>query len=211
MLKITSFFKAIFCGTLFCILIFNFAVANESKSFMSKLNRCITCHTISGNSIMPIWPKIAEQHFEYMMKQLVEFKKGKSGDRFDPNMFAMLQGINDEELYGLAEYFSKQVLEKSKGIVDENLFNYGKKLYLYGDSSIKLSGCVGCHGIDASGNKLAKIPALRWQHKDYIILQMKKFKSNDRSNDLNGVMRDISIVISDDQVAALAEYIAFIE
>ncbi len=211
MVKLTSGLKNFVFCILFFGFVFNSVFADESKNFMSKLTRCVTCHTISGNSITPIWPKIAEQHFEYMMKQLIEFKKGKGGDRFDPNMFAMLQGISDDELFGLTEYFSKQVLEKSKGVLDSNLFEYGKKVYLYGDSTNKLSGCVGCHGMDGTGNKLAKIPVLKWQHKDYVVLQMKKFRSGDRSNDLNGIMRDISSLMTDDQINAVAEYITFIE
>jgi len=166
---------------------------------------------MSGNSIVPIWPKIAEQHFDYVIKQLMEFKKGKDGNRFDPNMFAMLQGINESELIELAEHFAKQPLEKIKGSPNSIKFATGKNIYLYGDSSNKVTGCVGCHGIDGNGNKLAKFPILKWQHKDYLIIQMKKFRSGERSNDFNSIMRDISSCMTDDQMAAVAEYISYIE
>jgi cytochrome c553 len=186
----------------------SFAVESTTSS---KLSRCVTCHTLSGNSIVPIWPKIAEQHFDYVIKQLMEFKKGKEGDRFDPNMFAMLQGINENELIELAEHFSKQPLEKSKGSANSLRFENGKAIYLYGDANNKVTGCVGCHGIDGTGNKLAKFPILKWQHKDYLITQMKKFKSGERSNDFNSIMRDIANSMTDEQMIAVAEYISFMD
>ncbi len=195
---------------IFSVFLLNVSFAVESTS-SSKLSRCVTCHTLSGNSIVPIWPKIAEQHFDYVIKQLMEFKKGKDGDRFDPNMFAMLQGVNENELIELAEHFSKQPLEKNKGSANLPRFEIGKSIYLYGDTNNKVTGCVGCHGIDGSGNKLAKFPILKWQHKDYLITQMKKFRSGERSNDFNSIMRDISSSMTDEQMIAVAEYISFMD
>lgn len=210
MISLVNFCKKFFIFCLSFIFCLNISLAAES-SVSSKISRCVTCHTLSGNSIVPIWPKIAEQHFDYVIKQLVEFKKGKDGDRFDPNMFAMLQGLTENELIELADHFSKQPLEKSKGSPNLIRFENGKAIYLYGDSSTKVTGCVGCHGIDGTGNKLAKFPILKWQHKDYLVIQMKKFRSGERSNDFNSIMRDISSSMSDDQINAVAEYISYID
>lgn len=214
MVRLEKFYNKtcfLFISLLFYVLFCNFSFANDSNVVSSKLSRCVTCHTESGNSIVSIWPKIAEQHFDYVVKQLIEFKKGKNGDRFDPNMFAMLQGINEDELLELADYYSKQVLEKNKGPVNLSRFEIGKKIYLYGDNSSKLTGCVGCHGIDGYGNKLAKFPILKWQHKDYLVTQMKKFRSGERSNDFNSIMRDISSNMTDEQINSVSEYISFID
>lgn len=210
MIRLENFYKFFLIFSIFFTLLLSVSFATES-TITSKLSRCVTCHTLSGNSIVPIWPKIAEQHFDYVIKQLIEFKKGKEGDRFDPNMFAMLQGINESELIELAEHFSKQPLEKSKGSANLLRFETGKAIYLYGDSNSKVTGCVGCHGIDGTGNKLARFPILKWQHKDYLITQMKKFKSGERSNDFNSIMRDISSSMTDEQMIAVAEYISFMD
>lgn len=209
-MSLVNFCKNFLFLFLFLILFLNTSFSADS-AMSSKLSRCVTCHTMSGNSIVPIWPKIAEQHFDYVIKQLVEFKKGKDGNRFDPNMFAMLQGVSENELVELAEHFAKQPLEKSKGVANSDKFELGKKIYFYGDSGNKVTGCVGCHGIDGNGNKLAKFPILKWQHKDYLVTQMKKFRSGERSNDFNGIMRDISSCMTDDQMVAVAEYISYIE
>ncbi len=193
---------------LFSTLVFSIEVISAE----SKLNKCITCHTISGNSKVPMWPKLAEQHYNYMIKQLLEFKKGKDGDRFDPTMLGMLQGITENELKELAGHFSKQVLEKNKiKKTDINQFNIGKGIYLYGDKENKVVGCVGCHGIDGMGNKLANFPIIKWQHKEYLVTQLKKFKSNDRSNDINSIMRDIVSNMSEEQINAVTIYISFMK
>lgn len=210
MIRLENFYKIFLIFSIIFTLLLSVSFAVESTA-SSKLSRCVTCHTLSGNSIVPIWPKIAEQHFDYVIKQLMEFKKGKEGDRFDPNMFAMLQGINENELIELAEHFSKQPLEKSKGSANSLRFENGKAIYLYGDANNKVTGCVGCHGIDGTGNKLAKFPILKWQHKDYLITQMKKFKSGERSNDFNSIMRDIASSMTDEQMIAVAEYISFMD
>jgi cytochrome c553 len=184
-------------------------IANTDISLPSKLNKCIVCHTISGNSLIGTWPKIAEQHSDYMIKQLIEFKKGKNGDRYDPTMFGMIQDIDESDMISLSNYFSNQILQKNKNKkFDREKAKLGKSIYLYGDNNTGIAACVGCHGRDGKGNKLAKYPVLRWQHKDYIITQMKKFKNSERSNDINGIMRDIAKCTSDLQIEALAEYIS---
>lgn len=203
-----------FCRNFFIFFVFFSFVtcySNETSGITSKLNRCVTCHTITGNSVVPTWPKLAEQHPDYMLKQLFEFKKGKVGNRFDPTMFGMIQGISEEEMYELVDHFSKQTLEKSKIKVDKNTFENGKGIYLYGDIDSKLVACVGCHGMDGTGNKLANFPSLKWQHKEYLMTQMKKFKSGDRSNDVNSIMRDVVSNMSEVQMDSVATYISFID
>lgn len=189
----------------------NLSFANEISNVTPKIKLCVTCHTLSGNSVVAMWPKLAEQHSDYMMKQLLEYKKGKAGDRFDPTMFGMLQGITENELRELADHFSKQVLEKGKVKIDKDQFILGKEIYLYGSSDGKVSGCVGCHGLDGTGNGLANFPSLKWQHKEYLITQLKKFKLCDRSNDVNGIMRDIVSNMSDEQMNAVVMYISFMD
>ena len=38
---------------------------------------CAACHNADGNSAIPANPKLAQQHPEYLIKQLQEFKTGK--------------------------------------------------------------------------------------------------------------------------------------
>lgn len=206
------YFKIFHLGVFFILVLllflFNIGLCNDIKTVTSKISRCITCHGTSGNSVVGMWPKIAEQHTDYMFKQLVEFKKGKNGSRFDPTMFGMLQGIGENELLELAEYYSNQNLDKSKSILENDILELGKKIYLFGDSDNNIVSCVGCHGIDGMGNKLANYPILKWQHSEYLMIQLNKFKSGDRSNDINSIMRDIVVNMTDIQIRAVTSYIS---
>lgn len=192
--------------TIFCFLQFFFisVVFSSDVSLISK--RCISCHGVNGNSSIEIWPKIAGQHAEYIFSQLIEFKKGKDGLRFDPNMFSMLQGLNEDDLLDLSKYYSNQIIEKSSLKVNNDSFLRGKSIYLYGNDGFP--ACFSCHGIDGSGNRLAKYPSLKWQHKEYLLTQLKKFKSLERSNDINGIMRDISLRMTELEMQDVSIYIS---
>ena len=47
---------------------------------------CASCHGPDGNSVNPIWPKLAGQGAAYIAKQIHDFKGGK---RADPLMSGM--------------------------------------------------------------------------------------------------------------------------
>ena len=47
------------------------------KGEASYTAMCASCHGADGNSSVPIQPKLARQHPEYLVKQLQEFKSGK--------------------------------------------------------------------------------------------------------------------------------------
>ncbi len=206
------YFKYFFKNIFVIYISFLFSVACYSNANVTditvKIKKCAACHTNTGNSIMVAWPKIAEQHSDYLFKQLLEYKKGKDGNRFDPTMLGMLQGITEIDMKDMSIYFSKQVLERTKIKNKKNDLILGKILYLYGDVEKNIVACVGCHGIDGMGNSLANFPVLKWQHKDYLITQLKKFKMYDRSNDVNSIMRDITSNMTENQMIALASYIS---
>lgn len=201
------FVRFILLMFVFQFIFVKYSYSNENVNIKS-LNKCITCHGLSGNSVVNIWPKIAGQHSSYILKQLLEFKKGKQGNRFDPTMYGMLQTIEEEEFKDLSIYYSGQILDKSNIKMDIDLYEKGKNIYLFGDRKNEIPACSSCHGIDGKGNSLAKYPVLKWQHKEYLVLQMNKFKTFDRSNDLNGIMSDIAIKMDISQTDAVCFYIS---
>ena len=44
----------------------------------AKSAACAACHAADGNSTNPEWPKLAGQHPAYLVKQLQDFKEGKT-------------------------------------------------------------------------------------------------------------------------------------
>ncbi|MFO7593214.1 MAG: c-type cytochrome, partial [Pseudomonadota bacterium] len=57
--------------------------AGDANAGKTKSASCVACHSVDGNSVNPIWPKLAGQHEGYIADQLAAFK---SGDRQDPTM-----------------------------------------------------------------------------------------------------------------------------
>ena len=53
------------------------AKADPAKGSAIFNGVCVSCHGAEGNSAIPVNPKLAQQHPEYIAKQLAEFKSGK--------------------------------------------------------------------------------------------------------------------------------------
>ncbi len=60
---------------------------------------CAACHGADGNSGAPANPKLAQQHPEYLVKQLQEFKNDK---RKDPVMKGFASALSDDDMRNIA-------------------------------------------------------------------------------------------------------------
>ena len=76
--------------------------ANAAKGKAETL--CAGCHGPDGISTNPLWPNIAGQKEQYLVKAMQEYR---SSARPDPNMAAIAQGLSDEEIEDLAAYYAR--------------------------------------------------------------------------------------------------------
>lgn len=81
------------------------ALAGDAAAGKSKAASCIGCHGMTGISVNPLWPNLAGQHPEYLVKQLQDFK---SGARKDPNMNALAAALSDADMADIAAFFASQ-------------------------------------------------------------------------------------------------------
>ena len=65
---------------------------------------CAACHGQYGFSMGPLWPTLAGQHEDYLVKSLEAYR---SGDRKDPVMMPMAANLSDQDIALLARYFSR--------------------------------------------------------------------------------------------------------
>jgi cytochrome c553 len=164
---------------------------------------CVACHGADGNSVNPIWPKIAGQSEEYITKQLNDFR---SGARVEGTMTAMAKAIaSDDDIPHIAAYFASQ--KQKTGVGDEKLVRAGGDLYKGGRSSSKVTACAACHGVTGKGIAKAKFPRIAGQHNQYIVSQLKAFKAGKRANDPGKMMQDIAANMTDADMEAVAEFI----
>ncbi len=169
---------------------------------------CVGCHGADGNSPSSANPILAGQGSEYLYKQLSNFKAGdnKPAVRNNPIMSGMVAALSDEDMRGLAVYFAQQKIKPSVA-KEEKLLAEGKTLWRMGDFQKGIPACAGCHGPAGAGVP-AQYPRLAGQFAEYTAAQLKTFRSHERANDSEKVMRMIAGKLSDQQIAAVSEYAA---
>ena len=74
---------------------------------------CVACHAADGNSPLPANPKLAGQFYEYLHKQLVNFKAqgAKKPERDNAVMAGMLAPLSEADLKNVAAYYASQKLK----------------------------------------------------------------------------------------------------
>lgn len=169
---------------------------------------CAACHAADGNSVAPSNPKLAGQFSEYLYKQLRNFKAhgGEKAERQNPIMAGMVANLSDADMRNVAAYFSEQKLRPDVA-QDKALAAAGQKLYRGGNSATGVAACAGCHGPSGAGIPV-EFPHIAGQFATYIETQLKAFRSGARANDPNGMMRGVAAHMTDDEIKAVAQYIA---
>jgi cytochrome c553 len=180
----------------------------DAEAGRKKAQVCAACHGQDGNSVNPVWPKIAGQGKRYFISQLKAFKEGAKGSRQGANavlMYPMASGLSDQDMADLAEYFSSQKV--ALGAAADELAKKGAAIYQGGNADFGSAACIGCHGPGGNGNPAAGFPALAGQHATYTYNQLKAFHDGKRSGDPNSMMRHMVRKMSDEEMLAVAEYI----
>ncbi len=173
------------------------AAAGEAKSAT-----CIACHGPGGNSVNPVWPKLAGQHEDFLYKQMQAFKNGV---RKNELMAPMIAPLTDQDMRNLAAYFASQKTSAAQG--KPEALPSGKKLYTGGNLENGVVACIGCHGPTGLGNPAGGFPRIANQHAAYLAKTLRDYRSGERANDMNGMMRGIAAELSDAEIDAVAEYI----
>ena len=162
---------------------------------------CAACHAADGNSTIAANPKLAQQHPEYLVKQLQEFKAGK---RADPIMQGMAAILSEEDMRNVSWWLaSKQA--KEGFAKDKDLVAMGERIYRGGIQDRNIAACAGCHSPNGSGIP-AQYPRLSGQHADYTVKQLVDFRDGKRGNNVQ--MRDVAAKLNDREIKAVADYIA---
>lgn len=172
------------------------AVAGKNKSAV-----CATCHGADGNSINPVWPSLAGQNQNYLSKQMTDFR---DGNRKDVTMSPMAAALTDQDIADLAAYYTS--LSSKAGTTKEEYVKLGSKLYTGGVTGVL--ACTACHGPKGDGLDAAGFPKISGQKIQYVIKQLNNFKNGSRTSSVNSMMNDIAAKMSDEQIEAIANYLA---
>jgi cytochrome c553 len=178
------------------------AAAGDATAGAGKVAVCQACHGPNGNSVVPTFPKLAGQRPEYIVKELGDFK---SGNRKNDQMSPQAALVNEQDFQDIAAYFSTQ--EEMSGAAGSELAKPGKRIFRGGNTATGVPACTGCHGPTGMGQNAAKFPRIAGQHAQYVESTLNAFRAGTRANDPNGMMRDIAGRMSDQEIAAVAQYV----
>jgi cytochrome c553 len=163
---------------------------------------CQSCHMIDGNSVVPMFPKLAGQQPHYIESQLEAWRTGRRPiEVMDP----IRDQVKPRDFESLAEYFASKTT--APGVVaDPSLAEAGRLLYLDGNEDTGVPACEACHQWDGEGNEL--YPRLAGQHQAYTIKALQDFRSGARTSDRREIMNKIAGRMTDEEIRAVAEHIA---
>ncbi len=162
---------------------------------------CVACHAADGNSATPANPKLAQQHPEYLIKQLQEYKSGK---RDNAIMKGFASALSDDDMRNISYWLASQ--KATPGFAqDKDLVRLGERIYRGGIAGRDVAACAACHSPNGAGIP-SQYPRLAGQHAEYTVDQMNQFRSGVRKN--SAQMTKIAAYMTDEEIRAVADYIA---
>lgn len=162
---------------------------------------CASCHGADGNSGTPAYPKLAQQHPEYLVKQLQEFKSGK---RKNVIMQGFAATLSDDDMKNVA-YWATSKKAKAGFAKEKELVTLGERIYRGGLGDRQIAACAGCHSPSGSGIP-SQYPRLSGQHSEYTAAQLTAFRDGVRGNSIP--MTQVAAKLNDREIRAVADYIA---
>jgi cytochrome c553 len=147
----------------------DFAEAVRSRPNLDRgatlFKECATCHGASGGGAPDgSIPRIAGQHFNVLVRQLVDYRHN---ERWDVRMehYAGRRLLADSQsIADVAGYVSQLSRDQPRRVGDGELVKRGSALYAV--------RCASCHGRDGEGSESEVVPRISGQHYDYLLRQM---------------------------------------
>jgi len=177
--------------------------AGDAAAGKTKAAACAGCHGTDGKATIAEYPNLAGQHADYIAKQLEHFK---SGERANAIMAGMAAALSAQDMADIGAFYAG--LTPIAGVANKDGLQQGQDIYRGGITDVGVPACSGCHGATGNGNPAAGFPALAGQNAAYTVLQLQAFRSKDRANDANAMMRGVAERLTDAEIDAVANYIS---
>jgi len=169
--------------------------AQDVEAGRKKAEACVACHGPNGNSADPLFPMLAGQTPRYTYLQLKDFKEGR---RTEPLMDPFIAGLSREDMFDLAAFFAAQKPRP-------NAFKADPARVARGKAKADEVLCTMCHLGGFLGQN--EIPRVAGQHYEYVVKQMRDFKTGRRTNDA-GNMASVAKTLSERDIEDLAHFLS---
>jgi cytochrome c553 len=170
--------------------------AADDAAIKEKVAVCAGCHGENGISQTENIPSLAGQPDQYIQWQLVFFR---AGSRKNEQMQPIVEGMSNEDIRNLGAYFS--ALTPPKAAQDDNP-DLSKK----GAQAAMGRRCASCHTDTFAGTKA--VARIADQREEYLLKALHDYKSSIRVGGAQAVMADVAYPLSDEEIEALAHYLA---
>lgn len=179
--------------------------ANGESDIALKIvqDKCQLCHGLEGEASNVVYPRLAGQHKNYIVKQLHDFRSGKRTG----TMNDMAKDLTDPEIIALADYFSSKPTLKHR-VRDKEFAQVGRYIFHRGNEYSGVPACASCHGENGEGTD--DLPRLAGQHKRYVSDQLTEFHNRKRTND-NAIMHSVASKLTEMEIEAVANYVSGLE
>ena len=178
--------------------------ALASAGLPPSVAACASCHGSTGEG-MATFPPLAGQSAAYLRSQLDAFA---DGTRNNPIMAPNAKGLNAQQRADIAAYYASL----PSGIntaqpSNANAKDAGAWLVLRGRMADGIPACASCHGPGGAGVG-TQFPAIGKLSAGYMQAQIDAWKQGTRPPGPLGLMESIAKKLSNDDIAAIAQYYA---
>jgi cytochrome c553 len=189
---VNMIFVALICGSA--------AHAADTAGGNEKAEMCAGCHGENGISQTENIPSLAGQPDQFLQWQLVFFR---GGARKNEQMQPIAEQIGNEDVRTLGAYFAS--LTPPKATSPDDNPDLSKK----GAQAAVGRRCASCHTDTFAGTKA--VARLAGQREEYLAKALHDYKSGVRSGGAGAAMTDVAYPLSNEEIEALAHYLAHIQ
>ncbi len=172
---------------------------------------CVACHMESGSGSsvagFEYRPRLTGLSADYLVHQI---KSYKDGTRVNASMKPFADLLTEEQMNDVSHYYASLPAIKAEDFkveASEEVLAHGKELVHNGDWNRYIPACVACHGVDAYGIG-ASFPNINGQNPEYVKKAINDWKDETRTNDPLELMARIAKRLTDEDVEAVAAYLA---
>lgn len=174
----------------------------------ARVAACTHCHGADGQAGPDgFYPRIAGKPAGYLYAQLLSFRDG--GRSYEP-MRDLLQGLSDDYLGEIAQYFADLQLPyapPAPATAPRALLETGRALAVNGDAARNIPACAACHG-DAFTGMAPHIPGLLGLSRDYLAAQLGSWRTGLRHAAAPDCMAQVVQQLTPEDIAAVSAWLA---
>jgi cytochrome c553 len=173
------------------------AHAADTTAGKDKAELCTACHGEGGISQTENIPSLAGQPDQFIQWQLIFFR---GGSRKNEQMQPIAEQVSNEDIRALGAYFA--TLTPPKATTPDDNPDLSKK----GAQAAAGRRCASCHTDSYAGTKA--VARLAGQREKYLVKALHDYKSGVRSGGAGAAMTDVAYPLSEEEITALAHYLA---